>query len=184
MFWEFRKREEVSGTCKLYVKDSKSCIVNLCYSSFTGAFKELRANSLPSSYFPMNLLVRAGKILFKRRVEPSQKVKQASIPDAGYEEHHKFPKWHWGKVSKKCRSRMFPCSICCEKKLLVMLVNILLFILLVLLFKCKYHEQVDDITQYSCDFFCFHITYFILIPHSSLLLFYFPSSWVKAFQIY
>ena len=33
-------------------------------------------------------------------------MKQASIPDVGYMEHHKFPKW--GKVSKICMSRMFP----------------------------------------------------------------------------
>ena len=52
----------------------------------------LPENFLRSSYFSMNLLFRAGKILFNRRVESSLKVKQASIPDAGYEEHHKFPK--------------------------------------------------------------------------------------------
>ena len=65
------KRAEVSGTWKFHVKDSKSCIVNFCYCSFTGVFKGLWANFLTSSYFPMNHLVRASKILFKRRVELS-----------------------------------------------------------------------------------------------------------------
>ena len=69
MFWEVGKRAEVSGTLKFHVKDSKSCIVNYCYCSFTGTFKGLRANFLPSSYFSMNHLVRVGKILLKRRVE-------------------------------------------------------------------------------------------------------------------
>ena len=101
---------------KISCEDRKSCIVIFCYCYFTGAFKGLRANLLPSSYFSMNLLVRAGKIVFKRREEPSQKVKQASIPGAGYEEHHKFPKWHWGKVSKIGRSRMFPCPIFRKKQ--------------------------------------------------------------------
>ena len=110
------KRAEVSGIWKFHVKDSKSCIVNFCYCSFAGVFKELRANFLPSSSFSINHLVRAGKILLKRRVEPSWKVKQANIPGAGYQEHHKFPKWHWGKVPKMCRSWMFPCPICRKKQ--------------------------------------------------------------------
>ena len=60
---------EVSGTWKFYVKDSKSCIVNFWYCSFTGFFKDLQAIFLPISYTLMNLLVRAGKILFNRRGE-------------------------------------------------------------------------------------------------------------------
>ena len=56
-------RTRLYGTWKFHVKDSKSCIVNFCYCSFTGVFKGLRANFLLSSYFSMNLLVRAGKIL-------------------------------------------------------------------------------------------------------------------------
>ena len=51
----------------------------------------------------------------------------------------------------------------------VMLV-ISLFILLVILFKCKYHLQVDYITQYACDFSGVHIncfyTYLSLITAS------------------
>ena len=71
-----------------------------------------------------------------------------SIPDAGYEEHHKFPKGHWVKVSKICS----PAPSAVKNNLLVMLVNtsandnveftdvkILLFILLAFMFKCKYH---------------------------------------------
>ena len=52
----------------------------------------------------------------------------------------------------------------------VMLV-ISLFILLVILFKCKYHLQVDYITQYACDFSGVHITCFILICPCSLFFF-------------
>ena len=122
-FWEFGKHEEVSGTWKFHVKDSKSCIASFCYCSFTGAFKRLQANFLLGSYFPMNHLGRANKILFKRRVELSYKVKQTSIPDAGYEEHQKFSKWHWDKVPKICRFQMFSCPICLKNNLLVMLVN-------------------------------------------------------------
>ena len=102
----------LSNTWKFHVKDSKSCIVNFFYCSLTGVFEGLRANFLQSSYFSMNLLlVRAGKIPFNKRLEASSKMKQASIPDAGYEEHHKFPKWHWVKVLKICRFRIFPCPI-------------------------------------------------------------------------
>ena len=64
MFWKFEKRAEVSGTWKVQLNDSKSCIVNFCYCSFTGVFKELRANFLPRSYFSMNFLVKVGKMLF------------------------------------------------------------------------------------------------------------------------
>ena len=50
--------------------------------------------------------------------------------------------------------------------------KILVLILLVLLFKCKYHLQVDDITQYSCEFFLrphyLLYTYLSLIPNSFL----------------
>ena len=60
---------EVSGTWKFYVKDSKSCIVNFWYWFFTGFLKDLQAIFLPISYTLMNLLVRAGKILFNRREE-------------------------------------------------------------------------------------------------------------------
>ena len=60
--FEFGKRGEVSDTWKFHVKDSKSCKVNFCYCAFTGVFKDSRANFLTSSYFSMNLLVRAGKI--------------------------------------------------------------------------------------------------------------------------
>ena len=63
MFLEFWKRAEVSGTWKFHVKDSKWCMVNFCYCSFTAVFKGLGANFLPSSYFSMNRLVLAGKIL-------------------------------------------------------------------------------------------------------------------------
>ena len=62
LFWEFGKRAEVSGTWKFHVEDIKSCIVKFCNCFFTCVFKGLRANFLPSSYFSMNLLVRAGKI--------------------------------------------------------------------------------------------------------------------------
>ena len=57
MFWKFVKYAEVSGTWKVQLNDSKSCIVNFCYCSFT-------ANFLPSSYFSINFLVRVGKMLF------------------------------------------------------------------------------------------------------------------------
>ena len=50
---------------KFHVKDSKSCISSFCYCSFTGAFKEWRANFLQSSYFSIKHLVRAGKTLLK-----------------------------------------------------------------------------------------------------------------------
>ena len=116
-------------------------------------------------------------------------MKQASIPDTAYDEHRKFSNWHLGKVSKICRSRMFPCSICRKKQFAghvseylcrwlgwVYRCEDVLSILLGFFFNCKYHQQVDDVTQHSCDFFCVHITYFILIYHSPLLLFYFPSS--------
>ena len=43
------------------------------------------------------------------------KVKQASILDAVYQEHHRFPKQHWGKFPNICRSRMFSCPICCKR---------------------------------------------------------------------
>ena len=56
----------------------------------------------------------------------------------------------------------------CSKKTIWRLV-ILLFILLVLLFQCNYHLQVDD--------FCVHVTCFILICHSSLLLFSHQAVW-------
>ena len=51
-------------------------------------------------------------------------MKQANIPDAGYEEHHKFSKRHCGKVPKICRFGMFPAPSAVKKpNLLVMLVN-------------------------------------------------------------
>ena len=52
-------------------------------------------------------------------------------------------------------------------------VKILLFVLLVILFKCKQHWQVDDISQCLCEFFCVLIIFFILIYHSSLFFFIF-----------
>ena len=83
----------------------------------------------------------AGKMLFKRLVWAGKML-------SGYQEHHKFPKWHWGKVPKYvgpgCSS---PASPVKKEICQVMLVDInkteftdvetLLFILLVLLFKCK-----------------------------------------------
>ena len=75
-------------------------------------------------------------------------MKQANIPDVGYEEQHKFPKWHWGKVPKIYRSQMFPAPFAVKNNSPVMLVNtsandkieftdvkVLLSILLVLLFR-------------------------------------------------
>ena len=70
-FYEFcvlrrGSKEELLLTSVLTVQlnDSKSCIVSFCYCSFTGVFKVLQANFLPSSYFSTNFLVRAGKMLF------------------------------------------------------------------------------------------------------------------------
>ena len=42
-------------------------------------------------------------------------MKQISILDSGYEQHHKLPKWYLGKVPKICRSRIFLCPICHKK---------------------------------------------------------------------
>ena len=143
MFWEFGKRVEISGTLRFHVKDSKSCIVRFCYCSLTGVFKGFRANFLRSSYFPMNHLVRAGKILFKNRVVVSWKVKQVSIPDADYVEHYKFPKWHWGKVPKIWRSWMFPCPIWLKKQ----------FADHVSEYLCRWLDWV-----FRCEDFTFHFT--------------------------
>ena len=60
--------------------------------------------------------------------------------------------------------------------------KILLSILLVLLFKCKYHQQVNDITQCSCDFFCVHITCFILIYTCPCFFFIFHQVVCKPFK--
>ena len=89
-----------------------------------------------------------------------------------------------------------PYPICHKKSnLLIMLVNtsannqvefkdvkILLSILLVLLFKCKYHQQVNDITQYSCDCFCVNITCFILIYTRPCFFFIFHQVVCKPFK--
>ena len=88
LFW--KNRAEVSGAWKLHLKDIKSCMVTFCYCPLTGVFKGLRANFLPRNYIAMNLLVKAGKILYKKG-KPSWKGKRVSIPDTGYEEWQKFP---------------------------------------------------------------------------------------------
>ena len=143
MFWEFGKRAEVSRAWKFHVKDSKSCIVNFYCCSFTGVFKGLRANFLPSSYFSMNLLVRAGKILLTGGWSQAKRVKQAIIPDAGYEEHHKLSKWHWDTVPKICSSRMFPAPSPVKKQ----------FAGHVSEYLCKWLDWV-----YRCEDFTFHFT--------------------------
>ena len=148
LFWEFRKRANVSGTWKVHVKDSKSCIVNFHYCSFTDVFSGLRANFLLSSYFSINLQdynkLRTGKILFNMNVEPSYKIKQATIPDAGYEEPHTFPKWHWYQVPNICTSRMFPCLICRKK---------IQFVHHVSEYLCEWLDWV-----YRCEYFTFYFT--------------------------
>ena len=150
MLWEFWKRAKVPGTWKFYVKDNKSCIVNFCYSSFTGVFNGLR-NSLPNSYFSMNLLVRAGKTLLTREWSQAKKWNRQVFQMLFLKSTVSFPNGIGAKYQKYegpgCRLPHFPL-----KKLPVMLVNtfsndqieftdmkILLSILLVLLFKCKYH---------------------------------------------
>ena len=131
------------------------------YCSFTSAFKGLRANLLPSSCFSMNLLVRAGKILFKGGWRQVKKWNKQVFQILLMTSTASFPNWHLGKVSKICRSRMFPCSICRKKQFAGHISEYLcrwlgwvyrcedvLSILLGFLFNCKYHQQVDDVTQH------------------------------------
>ena len=62
----------------------------------------------------MNHLVRVRKILFKRSVELTYEVKQANIPDAGYEEHQSFPN-DMGQNPENMLVPDVPCLICLKK---------------------------------------------------------------------
>ena len=113
LFWEFGKRAEVSGTWKIYMKDCESCIVNFF---FTVIFKGLQANFLRSSYFSMNLLVRAGKILLTGGWSQAEKWNKQVFQMLVMRSTISFPNDIGGKVPKICRSQMFPALSAVKKQ--------------------------------------------------------------------
>ena len=134
------------------MKESKSCIVNFCPCSFTDVFRGLRASFLPSSYFSINPLVTAGKILFNRRRRQAKIWNKYTFQMQVMRSTRSFLNGIGAKSWKYVGSGCSPAPSAVKNNLLVMLVDtsanvsieftnvkILLFISLVLLFKYKYH---------------------------------------------
>ena len=123
VFSEFGKRADVTGTSKFYVRDSKSCIVNFCCCSFAGAFKGLRANFLPSSYFSINYLVRAGKILLKGGWSQAKKWNKQAFQMLIMRNTVSFPNDIGAKSWKYVGPGYSPAPSAVKSNMLVMLVN-------------------------------------------------------------
>ena len=123
VFSELGKRADVSGTSKFYVRDSKSCIVNFCCCSFAGAFKGLRANFLPSSYFSINYLVRAGKILLKGGWSQAKKWNKQAFQMLIIKSTISFPNDIGAKSQKYIGRGYFSAPSVLNNKLLIILVN-------------------------------------------------------------
>ena len=134
----------LSGAWKFHVNDSKSCKVNFCCCSFTGAFKGLRANFLLSRYFSMNLLVRrSAKYLLTRGWSQDKKWHEQTFQKLVMRSTISFPNgiraMSWKCVGPECSPA--PSSV--EKQ----------FDGHVSEYLCKWLDSV-----YRCEDFTFHFT--------------------------